>query len=69
MDEMGKVLDELNIKIQMGKLVWEERLRLHLNPKPKWLSDSLWHRLVQLVVSQSIKGSQFTDYDNDRHIS
>ena len=58
-ESLGKVLDELHIKISAehskGRLVWEEKLRLHLRPKPKWCPDGLWAKIVGLVVVQSIE--------------
>lgn len=55
MSELDNIIDELNIKIHMGHLVWEEKLKLHLRPKPKYLSDELWAKIVSLVLIQSVE--------------
>jgi len=51
---LGEVIDEYVHKVDFqGKLIWEEHLRLHLKPRPKWCPEKLWIRLVNLVITQS----------------
>lgn len=64
MTEFDKLLDELTIKIDVGHQIWEEKLKLWVRPKPKYLSDSLWQRLVSLVLIQSVEKGEFRDNDN-----
>lgn len=54
LDNMGKVIDELHYKITDGRAtVWETKLRLHLKPKPDFIPQRLWAKIVNLVVVQS----------------
>ncbi len=41
------VLDEMNFKVSVGKAeIIEERLRVIIQPKPRWLPDSIWRRVL-----------------------
>jgi hypothetical protein len=58
LDGLGTILDEKVFKItcDLGNrkaTLWEETLRLHLKPKPDWVPDRLWAKIVNLVVTQS----------------
>ena len=56
MNELGKVIEELTYKIQMDKAsIWEEKLKLHMKPKPSWMPTSLWAKIVNLVLIQSVE--------------
>lgn len=35
-------------------LLWEERLKLRLNPKPSWMPKFVWVWLIRLVLTQEI---------------
>lgn len=51
---LGKVLDEVVFKFSHEQsVIWEERLRLHLRPRPYWMPKRLWCVIVNLVVLQS----------------
>jgi hypothetical protein len=58
---LGKTLDEFHIQIHMGHLMWEEKLKLHLRPRPSWCSQSVWGKIVSLVVVQSVQGGAMSD--------
>lgn len=48
------VIDEITFKMMHEKYrLWEEKLKLHLKPKPKWLPIKIWSKLVNLVVFES----------------
>ena len=58
-DLFGTLLDELTIKINCGHLVWEEKLKLYLRPKPVYIPIGLWSKLVRLVLLQVIQKGEF----------
>jgi hypothetical protein len=58
-DPLGKVLDELVVKFQAHKrTLWEDRMRLHLKPKPRFIPEWAWRRMVRAVLVQSVEGSR-----------
>ena len=58
-DPLGKVLEELVVRFQAEKrTLWEEKVRLHLKPRPQWLPEWAWRRMVRTVLVQSVEGSR-----------
>lgn len=52
--QLGSIVTELTYKMAHEKAtLWEERLRLHVKPKPAWMPDSLWQKIVGMVLVQS----------------
>jgi hypothetical protein len=35
--------------------LWEEEISLHINPKPTWMPEELWRRMVQMVLRQEVR--------------
>ena len=53
-DVTGKTIEEITIKIvHQQKTLWEQKLRLHMRPKPAWMPPRLWAHIVGLVLVQS----------------
>ncbi len=54
---MDKLLDELLYKVTYGpqgeKTLWEHKLQLWLKPKPSYIPEKLWIKLVGLVLYQT----------------
>jgi hypothetical protein len=54
---MDKLLDELIYKVTIGPegehTLWEHKLKLWLKPKPSYIPDALWIKLVGLVLYQT----------------
>lgn len=51
-----KLIDKLNWQVVYdGRILWEERLKLWLKPRPIWCPERLWVKLVNLVLHQSIQ--------------
>ena len=45
------VLDEMVFKVSVGKAeIIEERLRVIIQPKPRWLPDAIWQRLLARLL-------------------
>lgn len=54
--KLGEVIDEYVHKVTIDKaIIWEEHLRLHIKPRPKWCPENLWRKLVALVLIQSVQ--------------
>jgi hypothetical protein len=52
--KFGKVIEEYVSRVTLNeKLIWEEKLRLHIKPKPSWCPEKLWQKLVVMVVHQT----------------
>jgi hypothetical protein len=53
---LGKVITEQVYRFQFEKMtLWEEHLRLHLKPKPKWCPVFVWKWLVKKMLYQTTK--------------
>ena len=53
-DRIGELIAEQTQKVIINQAVaWEEVLRLYVKPKPNWITDAMWKRLINLVVVQS----------------
>jgi hypothetical protein len=53
---MDKLITELTYKITHEKgVLWEERLKLYMKPKPNWMPDRVWAKIVGLVLYQTIE--------------
>ncbi len=52
--DFGKIIEEYVAKTAIGHaIIWEEKLRLHVKPKPAWCPDLLWAKICSLVLVQS----------------
>ncbi len=55
-DAFGKVIAELQYKCTYGPegmyTLWEKKLRLCVKPKPSFIPDKLWAKLVNMVLIQ-----------------
>lgn len=50
---LAEILAEEAYRFQFEKMtLWEERLRLILRPKPRWVPLFVWRWMVQSVVYQ-----------------
>ncbi len=48
---MRDVLDEINFSLTMEKnRIIEERLRVIVQPKPRWLPNFIWRRLLARLL-------------------
>jgi hypothetical protein len=45
---MATILEQIN-KINS---VWEERLRLVIKPKPRYVPNFIWRRLISMILEQ-----------------
>lgn len=55
-DSLGKVIAEQTQRITSEQgLAWERVLRLYIRPKPAWMAEALWKKIVNLVVVQSVE--------------
>lgn len=55
--KLGEVIEEFVDRASLeNKIIWERKLRLHIKPKPDWLPESLWKKLLSLLLTQSEAG-------------
>lgn len=54
-DVMGKMVAEAHYRVTQH---WEQILRLHIKPRPAWIPETLWRKIVCLVFEQSQQDSE-----------
>ena len=48
---MSQILDDFILKVQIDRArVIEERLRLVVQPKPRWLPQRIWERVLSRLL-------------------
>ena len=53
-DALGTQVTEMVYRVAIQKqTAWEERMRLYIKPRPRWMPERVWRRLVQLVFVQT----------------
>ena len=54
--KLGKVIDEYVHKVDLdGRLLWEEKLRLHIKPRPAWCPETLWYNEDLKKLKEEVK--------------
>lgn len=52
--ELGAVIAEQVQRVTLGQRVaWERVMRLHIKPRPRWLPDWCWRRVLATLLVQS----------------
>lgn len=54
--KIGEIIAQQTQRVTMDKAVlWEDVLRLHIKPKPAWMPMSVWAKLLDMVLIQSVQ--------------